>query len=83
MDRILSLEISMHAYSENVYNQIVRDGNYKKVMDNLLFLSGLKKQGKIPFFKFSDAITTESVSTPEGKCSTQMPVLFHNQQSFL
>ena len=58
MDRILSLEISMHAYSENVYNQIVRDGNYKKVMDNLLFLSGLKKQGKIPFFKLNFVVNS-------------------------
>ncbi len=48
--RLNSIEVSMHAYSKEVYNKIVRNGNYEKVMNNLKFLSQMKREGKLECF---------------------------------
>lgn len=50
LGRIKSLEVSLHSYREETYRKIVRDGDYKKVMENLKFLSELAKSGGIEYF---------------------------------
>lgn len=47
---VKSLEVSMHALTKETYDKIVLDGNYDKVMENLKFLSELKKSDEIEFF---------------------------------
>jgi radical SAM protein with 4Fe4S-binding SPASM domain len=47
IDKITHVQISLHAASKATYDKIVRGGNYEKVLENIKWLSSLKKQGKI------------------------------------
>ncbi|GHU39661.1 hypothetical protein FACS1894190_05300 [Spirochaetia bacterium] len=47
IDRIDSLLISIHAATQEIYSKIVKNGNFEKVMENIRWLSKLKKEGKI------------------------------------
>lgn len=49
-DKIHDIRISLPSCIESTYNKIVRNGNYKAVMENLNFVSKMKKQNKIAIF---------------------------------
>lgn len=49
-DKVQSIEISMHAAHKEVYEKIVRGGNFDKLMKNLKFISSMKKSGNLDFF---------------------------------
>ena len=55
-DRISGLEVSVHAASERTYNKLIKGGNFKKVSENLKYISSLKKSGKIEKFQMNFAI---------------------------
>lgn len=57
-DRISMMTVSLHAYTENTYNKIVKGGNYKKVIENIMYLSSLKKSGKIERFELHFTVTS-------------------------
>jgi len=57
-DRISMMTVSLHAYNEETYNKIVKGGNYKKVIENIMYLSSLKKQGKIERFELHFTVTS-------------------------
>lgn len=46
-DKLHDVDISIHAATEETYNKIVRDGNFKKVMKNLEWISEKYKKGEI------------------------------------
>lgn len=46
-DRIKSINFSIHAACKETYDKIVRYGNYDKVIENLEWISSLKREGKI------------------------------------
>lgn len=46
-DKIKIVEISLHATTEKTYNKIVQGGNFKKVMNNIKWLTEQKKIGSI------------------------------------
>lgn len=50
IDKLLSITVSMHAVTKNTYDKLVIGGNFEKVMNNLKFLSELKKEGKLDRF---------------------------------
>ena len=52
------MTVSLHAMKEKTYNKIVRGGNYKKVIENLEYLSSLKKQGKIERLELHFTVTS-------------------------
>ena len=57
-DRISMLTVSLHAMQESTYNKIVRGGNYKKTIENIKYLSSLKKAGKIERFEIHFTVTS-------------------------
>ncbi len=57
-DRLDYVVLSMPATTKKTYDKIVRDGNFKKVMDNIKFLGKLKKQGKLSNFIINFVITS-------------------------
>ena len=46
-DRLMSVTISVHAMTEKTYNRLVEHGNFNAVIQNIKYLSELKKQGKL------------------------------------
>ncbi len=46
-DRLINIMVSIHASNEDTYNKIVKNGNFKKVVENIQWLSSLKKENKI------------------------------------
>ncbi len=58
LGRISMMTVSLHAFYEDTYNQIVRGGNYKKVIENIKYLSELKKTGKIERFEIHYTVTS-------------------------
>ncbi len=57
-DRISMITVSLHAMKESTYNKIVRGGNYKKTIENIKYLSSLKKAGKIERFEIHFTVTS-------------------------
>lgn len=57
-DKISMMTVSLHAFSEKIYNKIVKGGDYKKVIDNIMYLSSLKKSGKIERFELHFTVTS-------------------------
>lgn len=57
-DRISMMTVSLHAMTEKTYNKIVKGGNYKKVIENLNYLSKLKKEGKIERLELHFTVTS-------------------------
>ena len=47
IDKMQSVTFSIHAACKETYNKIVRYGNFDKVIENLEWISTLKKEGKI------------------------------------
>lgn len=56
VDKILGLEVSVHAFKEETYNKLVKGGNFKKLKENLQYISTLKEQNKIQRFQINFAI---------------------------
>ena len=50
---IRSVSISVDATKEETYNILRRGGNFKKLQENLLFLSRLRREGKLDYFQIS------------------------------
>ena len=46
-DKIVSIDISMHAYNKETYQKIMVGSDYDKVVENIKWLSGLKKIGQL------------------------------------
>lgn len=57
-DKISMMTVSLHAMTEETYNKIVKGGNYKKVIENLNYLSELKKEGKIERLELHFTVTS-------------------------
>ena len=57
-DKIVDIRISIPSCIEKTYNQIVRNGNFKSVMENLKYVSKLKKQGLINVFHLNCVLTS-------------------------
>ncbi len=57
-NRISMITISLHAFTEKTYNQIVKGGNYKKVIENIKYLSTLKELGQIERFELHYTVTS-------------------------
>ena len=56
-DKISMMTVSLHAIKEKTYNKLVKGGNYKQVIENLRYLSELKKSGKIERFELHFTVT--------------------------
>lgn len=52
------MTVSLHAFTEKTYNKIVKYGNYKKVIENIEYISKLKKEGKIERFELHFTVTS-------------------------
>lgn len=57
-NRISMMTISLHAFKESTYNKIVKGGNYKKVIENIHYLSALKQLGQIERFELHYTVTS-------------------------
>lgn len=57
-DKISMITVSLHAWKEETYNKLVNGGNYKKVIENMKYLSELKKAGKIERFEIHFTVTS-------------------------
>ena len=57
-DKISMMTVSLHAFKEETYNKIVKGGNYKKVIENIKYLSELKKSGKMDRFELHFTVTS-------------------------
>ncbi len=49
-NKLLSITVSMHAVTKQTYDKLVVGGNFDRVMQNLYFLSELKKEGRLDRF---------------------------------
>lgn len=58
VERISDIRVSIPSCIESTYNKIVRNGNFKSVMDNLKYISGLKKQGFIKVFHLNCVLSS-------------------------
>lgn len=56
-DKISMMTVSLHAFKEETYNKIVKGGDYKKVIENINYISELKKSGKIERFELHFTVT--------------------------
>ncbi len=45
LEKLLNVEVSIHAINENTYKTITRNGDFKTVMENVKWLSSIKKEG--------------------------------------
>lgn len=50
IDKLLSITVSLHAVKKVTYDRLVVNGDFDKVMNNLAFLSQLKKENKMGRF---------------------------------
>ena len=50
LGKVQSIEVSMHSAHKETYEKIVRGGNFDTLMENLKFISEMKKSGKLDFF---------------------------------
>lgn len=56
--RLNTVIISIHAATEKTYNKLVEHGNFKALMKNLEYLSGLKKQGILKGLQLNFVVTS-------------------------
>lgn len=57
-NRLLAVTVSIHAHKEKTYNRLVERGNFKALMENVKYLSSLKKQGKIKTLQLNFVVTS-------------------------
>ena len=58
LNRINSIEVSVHAFKKETYEKIVRGGKYERLISNLKYLSELKKQGLLNFIWLNFVVTS-------------------------
>lgn len=56
--RMFCVTISMHATTEKTYNKIVEGGNFKALLDNVKYLSKLKKEGLLNSLQLNFVVTS-------------------------
>lgn len=61
-NRIDSIKFSLPSMKEKTYKKLVRNGNLKKVMQNLSYISELKKDNKINDFRLNFIISSVNYS---------------------
>jgi len=59
-DRIEVMEVSVNAFTEKTYDKLCIGGDFKKVKENLNYISSLKKADKINYFLMNFVITSEN-----------------------
>ncbi len=57
LDKLARVTISVHAGTEKTYNKLIRQGNYKRLWENINWLASLKKQNKIENLELVFTIT--------------------------
>ena len=57
-DKLKYVIVSLHAITEETYNKMVKGSNFKKVINNIKYLSQLKKDDKMDCFALSFVITS-------------------------
>ncbi len=57
-ERLTSAIISIHAASEKTYNKLVERGNFNAVIQNVKYLSDLKKQGNLKTLQLNFVVTS-------------------------
>jgi uncharacterized Fe-S cluster-containing radical SAM superfamily protein len=80
LDRLKVARISIHAATEETYNKIVKGGNFKLVMQNIRWLSELKKQGKIDDISLSFVV--QSLNYHEMKQFLELAIELEAVASF-
>ena len=60
LENIEEVCISLHCVNKNTYKKIFRTDNFDKVMDNISYISSLKKEGKIKEFCLQFVIIKEN-----------------------
>lgn len=50
IDKLISITVSLHATKKKTYDKLVVNGDFNRVMENLNFLSEMKKSGKLDRF---------------------------------
>lgn len=87
-ERISGIEVSVHAFSEKTYNKLVKGGNFKKLCENLKYISRLKKSGIIDRFQMNFAINSYNYKEMEkfakwaiklGAIPSFLPLLILNE----
>lgn len=57
-ERMTTVTISMHSITEKTYNKLVEHGNFKALIDNVKYLSELKKQGFLDNLQLNFVVTS-------------------------
>ncbi len=60
IDKLSTIEISLHSATKSTYDKIVKYGNWERVNKNLDFLSGLIKQGKLDELQLNFVVFSEN-----------------------
>ena len=81
IDKLNKIIISFHATKEKTYNQLVKNGDFKKVMENISTLSEMKKQGMITTLSFNFVMT--SINYKEMKDFVKLAQKLDATASFL
>ena len=56
-DKMYSVTISMHAATKKTYNKLIEHGNFDAVLENVKYLSELKKQGLLSALQLNFVVT--------------------------
>ncbi len=59
-DRILNVMVSIHASNQETYNNVVKNGNWEKVVKNINRLKELKEQKKIQGLYFAFVVNSQN-----------------------
>ncbi|MDD3341931.1 MAG: SPASM domain-containing protein [Bacilli bacterium] len=59
-DRLSYVMVSIHSSNEITYNNVVKNGNFKRVKENILWLKSLKESGKIEGLYLAFVISTKN-----------------------
>ena len=65
-DRLSKIMVSVHAATEKTYNKIVKNGHFNKVAENINWLSGLKKIGKLENIFLAFVVTAKNYEDIPG-----------------
>lgn len=57
-ERMITVTISMHSATEKTYNKLVKNGNFKALIENVKYLSLLKKQGFLQNLQLNFVVTS-------------------------
>ena len=57
-DKMITVTISMHSATEKIYNKLVKNGNFKALIENVKYLSKLKQEGLIQNLQLNFVVTS-------------------------